>query len=91
MKSRILQMPLNEIGGKFSYPLDIKRDLFRFAYRKFSSWHDKVFFYLCMEEPSLWGDVFGRDFEDNEEFEASMIEAYFNKVNRNAGQKNELL
>ena len=91
MKSRILQMPLNEIGGKFSYPLDIKRDLFRFAYRKFSSWHDKVFFYLCMEDPSLWGDVFGRDFEDNEEFEASMIEAYFTKVNRNAGQKNKSL
>ncbi|OQX30071.1 MAG: hypothetical protein B0D92_00400 [Spirochaeta sp. LUC14_002_19_P3] len=80
MKSRILQMPLEEIEGKLSYPLEIKRTMFRFAYQAFAPWHGKVFFYLCMEENSLWPDVFGTAYSDNAEFEEDMIESYRKKI-----------
>ena len=80
-KSRILQMPLEEIGGKFSYPIEIKKKMFRHAYECFTPWHGKVFFYLCMEHPSLWSDVFGYDYHNNEAFETSMINSYREKIN----------
>ncbi len=80
MRSRILQMPLEETGGKFSYPHVIKRKMFRHTYECFTPWHEKVFFYLCMEHPSLWSNVFGYDYDSNEEFETAMINSYMKKI-----------
>ncbi|MBN2658098.1 MAG: DNA repair photolyase [Spirochaetales bacterium] len=83
MKSKILEMPLVDAGGKLSYPLEIKRELFSTLYDSFSSdWKSRVFFYLCMEDQSLWEPLFGRSYKDNEEFERDMIESYFKKVRR---------
>ena len=79
-KSRILQMPLVETEGKLSYPLEIKQELFNFAYSSFSPWHKKVFFYLCMENPVLWEQVFGHDYPDNNEFENDMFRFYKSKT-----------
>ncbi len=80
MRSKILQMPLEDAEGKFSYPLELKQEMFGFAYESFIDWHDKVFFYLCMEDSSLWPEVFGYDYSNNEEFEAAMIGHYGRKI-----------
>ncbi len=87
IRSKILQMPMEEAAGKWSYPLPVKEELFRTAYRAFSPWHGKVFFYLCMEDPSLWQPVFGRAYGDNEEFEEDMIYTYQRKMRKIAGKE----
>lgn len=80
LHSKILQMPLVDAGGKFSYPLSVKEDMFKTIYDAFSAWHDKVFFYLCMEDESLWKKVFGYEYKDNDEFENAMKKAYMQKI-----------
>ncbi len=79
-KSKIYQMPLSEVEGKYSYPNKIKVEMFKTAYQSFSSWHKKVFFYLCMEPHTLWKECFGYEYNDNDDFEKDMINHYFKKV-----------
>lgn len=78
--SKILQMPMQEIAGKYSYPLELKLDLFTHVYQQLSEWHNKTFFYLCMEAHSLWQPVFGYQYDNNEDFEAAMKSSYFDKI-----------
>jgi DNA repair photolyase len=81
LKSKILQMPLEDAGGKGSYPLETKLDLFKTVYDSFGEeWRNEVFFYLCMEDESLWKPVFGRTYKDNSIFENDMINSYFTKA-----------
>ena len=81
IRSKILQMPMEDASGKLSYPVDIKRLMFKTLYDSFSAeWKEKVFFYMCMEEKSLWPDVFGYRYNTNEEFESAMKESYMNKI-----------
>ncbi|MCB2263104.1 MAG: hypothetical protein LGR52_09230 [Candidatus Thiosymbion ectosymbiont of Robbea hypermnestra] len=84
LETRILQMPLTASDGKFSYPEEIKRQLFSHAYRGLAPWHDRVFFYLCMENPRLWRSVFGFDYPSNQAFEEAMKASYFDKIRRYA-------
>ncbi|MEJ2464896.1 MAG: DNA photolyase [Candidatus Thiodiazotropha sp.] len=79
-KSRVLQMPMVEAEGKLSYPEEIKREMFSFAYQSLAAWHGRVFFYLCMENPRLWQPVFGYDYASNEAFEEAMKRSYFDKI-----------
>ncbi|WP_187647131.1 SPL family radical SAM protein [Nitrosophilus labii] len=79
-KSKILQMPLVDAAGKLSYPIDIKKDMFRFAYKSLKEWHGRVYFYLCMEDHSLWKEVFGREYPTNESFELDMKYSYLSKI-----------
>lgn len=80
-KSTILQMPMEEIGGKLSYPFAIKQELFTTVYKAFpQNWRDEVFFYMCMEDINLWQPVFGRSYPDNESFEADMLNSYQEKI-----------
>ncbi len=79
-KSKILQMPLVDASGKYSYPLELKKEMFKGVYEFFRAWHDKVYFYLCMEEQSLWKDVFGYEYNSNEEFEDFMLKSYMDKI-----------
>ena len=81
LSSKILQMPMEEVAGKFSYPMIIKIQLFSHIHDSLSPWHGSVFPYLCMEVPSLWKSVFGHEYRSNEAFEAAMKDAYFAKVN----------
>ena len=75
-------MELTPAAGKFSYPLDIKRKLFSHVYNSFSdSFHENVFFYLCMEDPSLWLPVLGREYERDSDFEIDMRKHYEEKIN----------
>jgi spore photoproduct lyase len=84
-QSKVLQMPMVEADGKLSYPDEIKLEMFSFAYQSLKPWHDKVFFYLCMENPRLWQPVFGFDYADNNAFESAMKESYLKKINERGG------
>lgn len=81
-ESRILDMELTAAAGKYSYPLSTKQKMFGHAYSCFpKEWkHEGVFFYLCMEDPSLWEPTFGYSYPDDRSFEAAMKEAYQSKV-----------
>ena len=80
LRSKILQMPLADANGKLSYPLQIKRELFKFAADALSPWRGRVFFYLCMEDANLWREVLGHEYESNDAFEGAMKAAYFAKI-----------
>jgi len=81
MKTKILQMPFETINGKQSYSLETKKEMFKHCYDSFSSWHGKVYFYLCMEAHSLWKDVFGYEYFSNNQMEDMMKMSYWNKIN----------
>ncbi|MEM7195468.1 MAG: spore photoproduct lyase family protein [Pseudomonadota bacterium] len=79
-KSKILQMPLVETAGKYSYPTETKLDMFQTVYRSLRPWHAMVFFYLCMEPADLWQPVFGFQYENNIALEKAMKQAYLDKI-----------
>lgn len=80
IKSKILQMPFIEVAGKYSYPDEVKIEMFSHLYQSFKDWHEKVFFYLCMEPIHLWPKVFGFKYQDNKDFEKNMKESYMQKI-----------
>lgn len=79
-KSKILQMPMTDANGKQSYSLEIKREMFKHAYDTFKRWHNDVYFYLCMEDESLWKDVFGYEYSSNNQMEEFMKSSYMEKI-----------
>ena len=79
-QSRILQIPMVDASGKLSYPLEVKEKMFSFAYQSLKEWHKDVYFYMCMEEKSLWKKVFGYEYPTNESFEMDMKLNYMKKV-----------
>jgi len=81
-KTKITQIPHEDASGKTSYPLSTKIDMFSHAYNSFKAWHKDVFFYLCMEEHSLWKDCFGYEYATNNDFERAMLESYCKTTNR---------
>ncbi|AXH08756.1 DNA repair photolyase [Malaciobacter halophilus] len=83
-KSKILQMPMSEANSKQSYPLKIKKEMFKHAYDSFKPWHKDVYFYLCMEDESLWKDVFGYEYSSNNQMEEFMKMSYMNKIKQNS-------
>ena len=81
--TRVTQMPLETAAGKYSYDLETKRLMFSHLYSCFpSDWKEKVFFYLCMEDPSLWEPCLGRSYACNADFEQDMKRRYFEKIRR---------
>lgn len=84
--TRVTQIPLQDAAGKYSYPLEVKKELFSFVYDRFlPDWKEEVFFYLCMEDPSLWSEVFGYEYASNEQFEQAMKSSYMQKIDRLRG------
>lgn len=84
-ESKVLEMELAPAAGKFSYPLEIKKKMFSHVYSSFSEeFHRNVFFYMCMEDPSLWIPVLGREYACDKEFESDMKRNYLRKVNHNS-------
>ncbi len=79
-KSKILQMPFEDAAGKASYPMAIKEEMFKHAYESFKPWHRKVFFYLCMEDHSLWKKCFGYEYFSNMDLERAMVSSYCEKT-----------
>ncbi len=79
--TQILKMPLVDAEGKYSYPDDIKLDMFSHAYHSFpAAWKENVFYYLCMENQRFWEPVFGFSYGSNTEFEQAMKSAYLKKI-----------
>ncbi len=80
-KSRVLEMELVKTAGKYSYPLEKKEEMFRTLYSYFpSGYRENVFFYLCMEDPSLWMKTLGREYGSDREFELDMKRSYYDKL-----------
>ena len=79
--TRVTEMLLTPAAGKFSYPLEVKQEMFSYVYSLFpQEWKEKVFFYLCMEDPSLWQPCLGRQYNCNTDFEADMKAHYLAKL-----------
>lgn len=84
-ESKVLEMELTKTAGKYSYPIEKKREMFSHVYSSFSDkWHENVFFYLCMEDPSLWLPVLGHEYQCDREFEEDMKKHYFAKIRQNS-------
>lgn len=81
MRSKVLQIPMEEASGKLSYPFEIKSELFQTAWEAFKPWHGDVFFYLCMESRELWESVFGFCYANNEAFEEALFNQTSQKLN----------
>ncbi|MGM0623618.1 MAG: radical SAM protein [Campylobacterota bacterium] len=78
--TKILQMPFEDANAKLSYPKEIKLEMFQTLYNALQPWHEKVFFYLCMEDHSLWKEVFNKEYSTNESFELDMKLHYRSKI-----------
>jgi spore photoproduct lyase len=71
---------MEDAAGKFSYSMDIKEKLFGTVWNAFSSWHNKVFFYFCMEDKQLWESVMGKCYNSNDEFEDALFSSVSGKM-----------
>ena len=80
LSSKVLQIPMADAVGKSSYTREIKAEIFNQVYSQFHHWHDRVFFYLCMEESSVWESVFGKYYSSNTEFENALFESVHSKM-----------
>ena len=91
LESKILQMPLSDAEGKLSYPLDLKRKMFSSVYNRFSEkWKEMVYFYMCMEDKSLWKDIFNKEYKTNDEFETDMNAHYMRKIEWQQNRKKNM-
>ena len=80
-ESKVLEMELVAAAGKYSYPLDKKEKMFKHIFSSFpKEYKDNVFFYLCMEDPSLWMKCLGREYSCDKEFEMDMKKFYLSKI-----------
>jgi len=79
-KSKILQIPFAEAAGKISYPMDTKKKIFSKMWDLFTPWHDKVFFYFCMENKELWNHVFAKCYNSNDDFEKDLFDSVKRKL-----------
>ena len=80
-ESKVLEMELTEAAGKYSYPLDKKEKMFRHIYSSFPrEYRENIFFYLCMEDPSLWMKTLGREYSCDKEFEMDMKRFYLSRI-----------
>ncbi|NPA27451.1 MAG: hypothetical protein GXN91_00145, partial [Epsilonproteobacteria bacterium] len=80
LKTKVTQIPMREVNGKRTYDYKTKLEMFSHCYNSFKPWHKDVFFYMCMEEHSLWKDVFGYEFSSNNQFEEIMNSFYMSKI-----------
>lgn len=82
--TRVTDMDLTLSAGKYTYPLAVRQQMFSFVYNQFpDSWKQgNPFFYLCMEDPSLWDPVFGYSYADDKHFELAMKTSYLDCLSR---------
>ncbi len=80
-KTKILQMEfVPDPHGKWTYPDEIKIRMFKTMHQAFTPWHDKVFFYLCMEKAAIWQGSFGYVYQSNNAFEQALLNNAFKKI-----------
>ena len=78
--SKVLQIPMANAAGKFSYSMEIKEKIFSTVWNAFTPWHDNVFFYFCMEDEKLWNSVMGKCYNSNDEFEDALFSSVTGKM-----------
>lgn len=79
--SKMLQMELaRDPKGKFTYPAEVKEQMFSTMYDAFKPWHDSVFFYLCMEAARYWHSTFDFCYPDNAAFETALLDSAMGKA-----------
>ncbi|MBL6996572.1 MAG: hypothetical protein ISR66_22110, partial [Desulfobacula sp.] len=69
-----------DAAGKYSYPLHIKEKIFGAVWKAFKPWHNKVFFYFCMEDKQLWNSVMKMCYNSNDEFEDALFSSVSGKI-----------
>ncbi len=80
--TKILQMHfVTDPHGKLTYADEIKIKKFRLMHQTFRPWHNKVFFYLCMEKAAIWEPSLGYVYDTNEQFEQALLDSCFAKMN----------
>ena len=79
-RTKITQIPHADASGKTSYPHATKVEMFKHGFESFKPWRNKVFFYLCMEDHTLWSETFGYEYATNNDFERAMMESYCKKI-----------
>ncbi|MBN2424469.1 MAG: hypothetical protein JXR46_02945 [Calditrichaceae bacterium] len=72
--------------GKLTYPDDIKIRKFSAMYTTFQPWHDRVFFYLCMEKSSIWENSLGYVYPDNSLLEKALFDSAQKKIREDSGR-----
>ena len=78
--SKVLQIPMENAAGKFSYSMEIKEKIFSTVWNAFAPWHDNVFFYFCMEDEKLWNSVMRICYNSNDEFEDALFSSVTGKM-----------
>lgn len=78
--SKVLQIPLTDASGKFSYSFEIKQKIFGTVWNALKPWHNDVFIYFCMEEKELWESVIGSYYKTNEDFENALFKSVSQKM-----------
>lgn len=82
VKTRVLQMEKTLTAGKYSYPFEIRKEMFSHLFSSFSKdFISHIFTYLCLEDPALWLPVLGREYSSDKQFESDMRRSYFEKIN----------
>lgn len=81
VSTRVLQMEKTLTAGKYSYPFEVKKEMFSHLFNSFSDHYlDGVFTYLCLEDPRLWLPVLKREYGSDKEFETDMRKSYLKKI-----------
>ena len=82
VKTRVIQMEKTLSAGKYTYPFEIKKEMFSHLFSSFSPcFINQIFTYLCLEDPRLWLPVLKREYKCDKDFESDMRKHYFEKIN----------
>ena len=81
VRTRVVQMEKTLSAGKYTYPFEVKKEMFSHLFSSFSpSFLKGVFTYLCLEDPRLWLPVLKREYKCDKDFELDMKKHYLEKI-----------
>lgn len=81
IETNLLKLPFVESASKFSFDLPTKEKMFSHVFNCFSKeFREQIYFYLCMEDESLWQKTLGKSYNNNDDFEKDMLMSYRKKM-----------
>ena len=82
VRTRVIEMGKRLTAGKYSYPFEIKKEMFSHLFSSFSpDFIENIFTYLCLEDPALWMPCLKREYKCDKDFENDMRKHYYAKIN----------
>ena len=82
VRTRVPQMEKTLSAGKYTYPFEIKKEMFTHLFSTFDpGFIENIFTYLCLEDPRLWLPVLKRQYSCDKDFEMDMKKHYLMKIN----------